>query len=169
MRKHIKKIIETKKKLHFANKVKKQAFYYEGAIKVNKKTRVNTNTVLGYNVNFNGLTIHGQGRVEIGNNFHSGPDVLILTRNHSYDYGDKLPFGSTNIEETTKILDNVWLGARVTLLPGITIEEGAIIQAGAVVVSNIPKCAIYGGNPAQLIKYRDMAHYNDLKRKRHFR
>ena len=46
---------------------------------------------------------------------------------------------------------------------GVTIGEGAIIQAGSVVVSDIPKYAIAGGHPAKVFKYRDIDHYERLK------
>ena len=46
---------------------------------------------------------------------------------------------------------------------GVEIEEGAIIQAGAVVVQNVPKYAIVGGNPAKIFKYRNIDHYEKLK------
>jgi acetyltransferase-like isoleucine patch superfamily enzyme len=62
----------------------------------------------------------------------------------------------------------VWLGSRVTILGGVTIGEGAIIQAGAVVVSDIPKYAIAGGNPAKVFKYRDIEHYERLKAENRF-
>ena len=61
------------------------------------------------------------------------------------------------------IEDNVWLGNRVTILPGVTIGEGAIIQAGSTVVRDIEKYAIAGGHPAKVFKYRDIDHYEKLK------
>jgi acetyltransferase-like isoleucine patch superfamily enzyme len=48
-------------------------------------------------------------------------------------------------------------------LGGVSIGEGAIIQAGSVVVKNIPKYAIAGGHPATVFKYRDIDHYERLK------
>ena len=41
-------------------------------------------------------------------------------------------------------------------------DHSAIIQAGAVVVKDIPKCGIAGGVPAKVFKYRDIAHYEEL-------
>ena len=61
------------------------------------------------------------------------------------------------------IEDNVWIGNRVIILPGVTIKEGAIIQAGSVVVGDIEKCGIAGGHPAKVFKYRDIEHYEKLK------
>ena len=60
--------------------------------------------------------------------------------------------------------DNVWFGHRVTVLPGVSIGEGSIIQAGSVVVSDIPKCAIAGGSPARQFDTRDREHYERLKK-----
>jgi len=130
---------------------------------VNGPSRVTEHTSLGDNVNFNGLNIRGGGNVRIGDNFHSGPDCLILTRNHDYDDGDKIPYGDTYVYREVKIDDNVWLGARVTIIPGVTIGEGAIIQAGSTVTQDIPKGAIAGGHPAKVFDYRDMEHYERLK------
>ena len=52
---------------------------------------------------------------------------------------------------------------RVIVLGGVTIGEGAIIQAGSVVVNDIPKYAIAGGHPAKVFAARDIAHYEELK------
>ena len=61
------------------------------------------------------------------------------------------------------IKDNVWLGNRVLIAGNVTIGEGAIIAAGSVVVKDVLDCAIVGGNPAKIIKYRDKQHYYKLK------
>ena len=50
----------------------------------------------------------------------------------------------------------------------MSIGEGAIIQAGAVIVNNIPPLGIAGGNPAKVFKYRDMEHYFRLKSNNQF-
>ncbi len=51
--------------------------------------------------------------------------------------------------------DDVWIGARVTILAkNITIGKGAVIGAGSVVVKSVPDYAIVAGNPARVIKYR---------------
>ena len=59
--------------------------------------------------------------------------------------------------------DCVWFGNKVTVLGGVTIGEGAIIAAGAVVTKDVPPLAIVGGNPAKVIKYRNADHYFKLK------
>ena len=132
-------------------------------IKVNKRSRLTSNTTLGDNVNFNGMKIAGGGSVDIGNNFHSGEDCLMIAQNHDYDGGNKIPYGNSYIHKDISIGDQVWIGSRVIVLGGITIGEGAIIQAGSVVSTDIPKYAIAGGNPAKVFKKRDIAHYEKLK------
>ncbi|WP_220498070.1 acyltransferase [Rhodopirellula sp. JC639] len=88
----------------------------------------------------------------------------MITQNHRYDDGNAIPYDSKEyVLLDIEIGDNVWLGDRVILLGGITIGEGAIIQAGSVVVSDVPKCAIAGGHPAKVFKMRDVEHYENLK------
>lgn len=128
---------------------------------------VNKNTVLGDNVNFNGMQIHGEGKVKIGSYFHSGVECLIITQNHNYE-GDKLPYDEKYIYKDVEIGDFVWLGSRVMILPGTKIGEGAIIQGGAVVHGEIPPYAIAGGNPAKVFKYRDIEHFKRLKKEGKF-
>ncbi|MGL6051576.1 MAG: DapH/DapD/GlmU-related protein, partial [Aeromonas salmonicida] len=88
--------------------------------------------------------------------------------NHNYDEGVALPYDNTYVSKDVIIEDQVWLGRGVTILSGVKIGEGAIIQAGSVVVSDIPKCAIAGGHPAKVFKYRDLEHYERLKEEGQF-
>ena len=114
------------------------------------------------------MVINGIGKVIIGDNFHSGTGCLIITSIHNYDYGKKIPYDESHIEKPVTIEDNVWIGDRVTILGKVTIGEGSIVQAGAVVVKDVPAGAIVGGNPAHIFKYRNMDHYNDLKSRKNF-
>ena len=105
--------------------------------------------------------------MEIGRYFHSGGGGMIITSNHNYE-GDAIPYDGTDLVKDVTIEDFVWLGNRVMILPGVTIGEGAIVQAGAVVVKDVPSCAIVGGNPAQVFKYRDREHFERLKKEMKF-
>lgn len=135
---------------------------HQGEVHIHGWTHLTHQTVLGKNPNFNGLNIIGKGKVVFGDNFHSGVECMIITQNHNYE-GNAIPYDSTYIEKDVTIGDNVWFGNRVIVLGGVTIGEGAIIQAGAVVVKDIPPCAIAGGNPATVFNYRDKEHYYALK------
>lgn len=134
------------------------------ALYVHGKTIVTPNTILGSNVHFNGMHIIGRGKVSIGNNFHSGEQCYMISEFHNYDHGAALPYDDTNIIKDIVIEDNVWLGTRVMVLGGVTIGEGAIIQAGSVVTKDVPKYAVAGGHPAVPFKYRDREHYEALKK-----
>ena len=144
-------------------RARKQCASYEGFIRVGGPTRLTKNTFLGKNTNFNGLVISGRGKVEIGSYFHSGPDCLFICQNHNFNNGAAIPYDHTYIEKPIKIGDFVWLGSRVIVLGGVSIGEGAIVQAGSCVVSDIPDYAIAGGHPAKVFAYRDVEHFNRLK------
>lgn len=126
------------------------------------------NLYIGDNCNFNGIKIIGNGTVIIGNNFHSGIECMIISQNHDYDTGDAIPYGSGYDYKMITIQDNVWLGNRVIITGNTTIGEGAIVAAGAVVCKDVPPYAIVGGNPAKVIRYRDIEHYNKLKKLKKF-
>ena len=64
-------------------------------------------------------------------------------------YGNE-PIGGADV----KIGSDVWIGHNVTIMPGVTIGDGAIIATSSHVIKDIEPYAIYGGNPAKLIKYR---------------
>lgn len=148
--------------------VVKQAKSTGKNLKINYKSHVTKNTIIGNNAGINGLIVSGGGNVRIGDNFHCGSECLIMTQNHNYDKGKSIPYDDTYILKDVDIEDNVWFGSRVIILPGVSIGEGAIIQAGAVVVNDIPKYAIAGGNPAKVFKERNIDHYENLKKEKKF-
>ena len=147
----------------FGHKVIRKAAHIGKDLFVGGKSSVNRQTFLGDHVHFNGMQIHGNGKVTIGNYFHSGVEVLIITQNHNYDNGEAIPYDKTFVDKDIIIEDFVWLGSRVMILPGTKIGEGAIIQGGSVVHGEIPPYAIAGGNPAKVFKYRDIEHFKKLK------
>lgn len=106
---------------------------------------------------FSGIGIRAQisGKVIIGKNVMMGPDVCIYVRNHAFDRID-IPMNLQGFapENPVVIEDDVWIGARVIILPGIRIGTGAVIGAGAVVTKDVPDYAVVGGNPARILKMR---------------
>lgn len=127
-----------------------------------EEVTVNKNTIIGDNCRFNGLRIFGNGNVTIGNNVVIATDAVILTGNHNYE-GDEIPYDDGYNPRPVIIEDFVWIGVRVTILPGTKIGEGAIIQAGSVVHGEIPPYSIAGGNPAKVFKMRNVEHFKKLK------
>lgn len=159
--------------------LKKQNIYYKRVamktcktfslpLRINGPTILTKNTYLGKNVNFNGLKIRGKGKVVIGDNFHSGTNCSFLTSFHNFNTGNKIPYDETTIDKDIIIENNVWLGNDITVLGGVTIGEGAIVQAGSVVVKNVPKYAIVGGHPATVFACRDVEHYIKLVKEEKF-
>jgi len=144
-------------------RVKRACGGYKGVVLANGPTLLTKNTFLGANVHFNGLVVSGGGKVTIGDNFHSGPDCLFICQNHNFDTGAAIPYDNTYIYKDIEIGDNVWIGSRVIVLGGVKIGEGAIIQAGSCVVSDIPPYAIAGGHPAKVFSQRNIEHYERLK------
>lgn len=119
---------------------------------------------IGSHAGFNGIKITGWGKVKIGNYFHSGSNVKIMLGSHDYDNDDKIPYGKKHTTKNVVIDDFVWLGNDVIICGNIHIGEGAIVAIGSVVVKDVPKYAIVGGNPAKVIKYRDIEHFERLKK-----
>lgn len=166
---NLKNIIKNMKRNYYTSIVKGQCRRCGKNLCVNNLSSVTGNTILKDNVTFNGMKIQGGGTVIIGNYFHSGIECMMLTSNHDYDGGEEIPYDAhRKIYKDIIIEDCVWMGSRVLVLPGVRIGEGAIIQGGAVVSSNIPPYAIAGGNPAKVFKYRDKEHYIKLKKEKKF-
>lgn len=121
----------------------------EGAIVVGENKN---NLVIGESVTFGGkVFIHADAPIEIGENTMIAYDCIIHTSTH--DYNDH-PMWTKRIDRPIKIGRHVWIGTGAIIIGGVIIEDFAVIAAGCVVVKNVPKGAIIGGNPAKIIKYR---------------
>jgi len=104
-----------------------------------------------------GLNCQACGPIRIGNNVMIGPDVIILTARHRFDKLDVPMCQQGDLpSEPVNIADDVWIGTRVIILPGVSIGKGAILGAGAIVTKDVPEFAIAGGNPARVIRYRQV-------------
>lgn len=110
-----------------------------------------------------GAVFLGRGTIEIGRYVHIGEDLTIITSNHNYDSGEKIPYDEVRVNKNVAVNDFVWIGHGVVVCPGVTIGEGAVVAAGSVVTKNVPECAVVGGNPAKVIKFRDVEHFERLK------
>ena len=108
--------------------------------------------------NNSGLGIHCRvlGPICIGNDVMMGPDVIIITQNHNCTRTD-IPMNIQGSLTAKRVVvgDDVWIGARVIILPGVCIGNGSIIGSSAVVTKDVPPYSIIGGNPARILKSRN--------------
>lgn len=98
-------------------------------------------------------SLNDSTRISIGNNVLMGPEVIFYTTNHKIDR-NKLIINQGFEFGDIKIEDDVWIGARAIILPGVTVGKGAVIGAGAVVTKNVDDYTIVGGIPAKKIGRR---------------
>nr|WP_286263338.1 CatB-related O-acetyltransferase [Thalassotalea atypica] len=94
-------------------------------------------------------------KVSIGNYVMLATNVSIVGTDHLFEQvGCPIVFSGRPTIESTNIGHDVWIGHNATIMAGINIGVGAIIATGSVVTKDVPSCAIVGGVPAKLIKYR---------------
>lgn len=112
-----------------------------------------------------GFYAKAEGGITIGSGTIISRNCEIWTSNHNYDSEDLncIPYDKKMVKKPVVIGENCWIGSGVTIIPGVTIGEGAVVGAGSVVTKDVPVGAVIGGNPAKVIKYRNMDKYNNLK------
>ena len=94
-------------------------------------------------------------KVKIGNFTMIAHNVMILGGDHNYKTaGIPIVFAGRDETRPTNIGDDVWIGAKVMIMPCKIIGSHSVIAAGSVVCKNIPEYVIAGGNPCKIIKYR---------------
>lgn len=103
-----------------------------------------------------GVNCEINGKTVIGDDVLMGPEVIIYTVNHEFrDKNTTIAEQEFREQQPVHIGNDVWIGRRVIILPGVHIGNGAVIGAGAVVAKDIPEYAIAVGNPIRIIGYRE--------------
>lgn len=101
-----------------------------------------------------GVNCRIHGPLQIGDSVMMGPDVVILTHTHNIERTD-IPMGAQGSRAAKVVIGNdVWIGMRSIIMPGVNIGNGVVIGAGAVVTKDIPDYAVVGGVPAKIIRFR---------------
>lgn len=101
-----------------------------------------------------------RAKVILHNNIMFGPHVTIITGGHRTDILGRYMIDITDKEKRPEddrdivIESDVWVGANSTILRGVTVGEGSVIAAGAVVTKDVPPYSIVGGVPARVLKMR---------------
>lgn len=95
------------------------------------------------------------GTCTIGDNVLMAPECIVYTTNHNFMDRNKLIIEQgITAEFPVTIGNDVWIGRRVIILPGVKIGNGAVIAAGSVVTKDVPPYTLVGGNPSKVIKER---------------
>ncbi len=92
------------------------------------------------------LTVMAGGGVTLEDGVMIGPHATLLTVNHDFSNLQILKCKPVTVKK------GAWIGANVTVLPGVTIGEGAVIASASVVTKDVPAHTVVAGNPAKVIK-----------------
>ena len=119
--------------------------------------KMNPELTIGESCNFGAFNhITCINRIKIGNRLLTGKWVTITDNSHGYTDVETLqiaPIKRPIFSKGPVIIGNdVWIGDKATILPGVTIGDGAIIAANAVVTKDVPAYCVAAGNPARIIK-----------------
>jgi maltose O-acetyltransferase len=95
------------------------------------------------------------GDLVLGDDVMLGPEVVFISYNH--EVSDlEVPMRAQGATESKPIIvgNDVWIGMRAMIMPGVTIGSHSIVAGGSIVTKDVPEWAIVGGNPAKIIKFR---------------
>jgi acetyltransferase-like isoleucine patch superfamily enzyme len=109
---------------------------------------------IGSRVEINNFAIvNGTGGVDIGDDTLIGPGVRLISYQHRFAAGSTIR-SQVSDARPIRIGRDVWLGANAVVLAGVTVGDGAVIAAGAVVTRDVPANAVVAGVPARQVKAR---------------
>jgi acetyltransferase-like isoleucine patch superfamily enzyme len=113
-----------------------------------RKVWIGKGSVINY-----GCLLYVTGGLVIGEQVSLSPGVWLITGSHDINDPEH-----RDLYKPITIGNYAFLGARATVLPGVTIGEGAVVMAGAVVTHDVPPYAIVGGVPARVVGERQLRH-----------
>lgn len=124
--------------------VKNRCYFGNGA-----RLSAGNRSQLGQGARLNGI-------IHIGDDVMMGPDVVMMATSHAYS-DRTIPMNQQGEAEEKAIIigNNVWVGTRAILLPGVSIGDNSIIGAGSIVTKSFPSDSVIAGNPAKLIGTRN--------------
>ncbi len=115
----------------------------EGSIVIGDNMSMNTNVQIG----------GSSGRITIGNNVLIGPNVVLRAADHGIAMGAPIRF-QPHVGGAIVVEDDVWIGANAVILKDVTLGQGCVVAAGAVVTKSVEPYAVVGGVPARKISSR---------------
>lgn len=120
-----------------------------------KRIRIGKNTVIGRH-----CLLDGRGHLFIGSDVNISSYSLLISASHRTNAPN-----FEGYEAPITIGDKVWIASRAIILPGITIGEGAVVAAGAVVTRDVDPYAIVGGVPAKFIgpRLHNLSYHLDFR------
>lgn len=120
-----------------------------------------SNIKMDYNTSiYNGGMVVANNKVYIGENTGIAHQVLILTSSNPRGPKNKLSRIYKKKSAPVSIGHNCWIGARVTILPGVSIGNYCVVAAGTVVTKNIPDYSVVAGVPAKIVKVLDAKEFD---------
>ena len=94
------------------------------------------------------VVIRGGGGISIGNDVLIAAGAALVSEGHPVNP----PRWGRNVSKPIRIGNEVWIGANAVVLPGVTIGDGSIVAAGAVVSCDVPDNVVVAGVPARVIR-----------------
>jgi acetyltransferase-like isoleucine patch superfamily enzyme len=126
-------------------RIDRSVVLYSGfEIRSPRKLKVGAHSCIGHKV-----TLDARGGLTIGNNVNFSSEVMIWTAQHDY----RSPTFETDFKPVV-IGDYAWLGPRCIILPGVTVGEGAVVAAGAVITKDVEPYEVVAGVPARKVADR---------------
>jgi maltose O-acetyltransferase len=104
-----------------------------------------------------------RGDLRIGNNVMIAPYAMVITTRHN-SFTPDTPMRIQGVSSRKVIIeDDVWIGGNAVILPGVRVGRGSVVAASSVVNRDIPAYALAGGNPARILKSREVKRSNQKK------